>query len=418
MYFGRTSLLKILKKTDGIALFVAMLVMAVIMLFIGGGLFLSRIDAKITSNFKLGIQSLEVADAGLLHALASEIPNGYEFDNILCGTPPCPLLSSITFPPGSDFTYTVTIENDPYDINNNGATATDDINEIVVLISTASGPNDTKREVQAYVNRSLVSFSPPGALYIPASTATFNFPTGKGEFTGFITGDDTDYDGVTAGSQQSIPGVATINATVGDSFKSAMGESRYNLVQGQDYDDSITPPTPSVLDNSDVIDVNKIALNFYNHASTVKYLDGLKLNCKGSPCTLGTDASPQITYLREAGKNHIHLDGLVTGSGVLITEGRTHLYGDFNFHGLVVNVNIGVTGGEANPGGADSDPLVLKENAKIFGALLVGPTNEDQDLTMKDNSKIYYNKDALDMAQNLCGSCLPQPPKIFSWFSK
>jgi len=117
MYFGRTSLLKILKKTDGIALFVAMLVMAVIMLFIGGGLFLSRIDAKITSNFKLGIQSLEVADAGLLHALASEIPNGYEFDNILCGTPPCPLLSSITFPPGSDFTYTITMGPPPQTIS-------------------------------------------------------------------------------------------------------------------------------------------------------------------------------------------------------------------------------------------------------------------------------------------------------------
>ena len=61
MYLGRTSMLKILKKTDGIALFVAILVMAVVMLFIGGGLFLSRIDAKISNNYKLGTQSLEIA---------------------------------------------------------------------------------------------------------------------------------------------------------------------------------------------------------------------------------------------------------------------------------------------------------------------------------------------------------------------
>ncbi len=36
MSFTRTSLLKILKKSDGIALFVAILVMTVVMLFIGG----------------------------------------------------------------------------------------------------------------------------------------------------------------------------------------------------------------------------------------------------------------------------------------------------------------------------------------------------------------------------------------------
>ena len=411
--------MKIFKSSEGFALFIAILVMAIVMLFVGASLLLSRVDTKITSNFKLGTQALEVADAGLQHALKVLAPQkGWNYDDSLtCGTPPCNLFSSESFPSAPGFTYTVTVENDAADIAGGGS-ASDDTDSLVVLISTANGPNDTKRQIQAYVNRASVSFSPPGALYIPASTATFDYPTGKGEFTGFITGDDTDYDGVTAGSQPSVPGVATINDTVGESFKTAIGSSRYNLLQGKGYDDSTTPIIPSVLDNSDVIDVNKIALNFYNYAITVKYLDGLKLNCTGSPCTLGTDASPQITYLRESGKSHIHLDGTVTGSGVLITEGRTHLYGDFDFHGLVVNVNVGVTGGVPNPGGADSDPLVLKGNAKIFGALLVGPTNGDQDLTMKDNGKIYYNKDALDMAQNLCGSCLPQPPKVFSWFSK
>ena len=128
--------------------------------------------------------------------------------------------------------------------------------------------------------------------------------------------------------------MATINDTVGDSFKTAIGSSRYNLLQGKGYDDSTTPVIPSVSTTTDVFDVNQIALNFYNHASAVKYLDGIRLNCQGSPCTLGTDASPQITYLRESGKSHIHFDGTITGSGVLITEGRTHLYGDFDFHGL------------------------------------------------------------------------------------
>ncbi len=407
--------MKILKSSEGFALFIAILVMALVMLFLGASLLLSRVDTKITSNFKLGTQALEVADAGLLHALkVLEPQKGWDFnDSFTCQTPPCDVVSNSSFPSAPGFTYSVTVEDDPNDPDQSVVL---DGNNLVVLVSTANGPNDTKRQVQAYVNRSSVSFSPPGALYVPASTATFDFAQANNPGM-FITGDDTDYDGVTAGSQPSIPGMATINDTVRDSFKTAIGSSRYNLVQGKGYDDSTTPVIPSVSTTTDVFDVNQIALNFYNHASAVKYLEGLKLNCS-SPCTLGTDASPQITYLREAGKNHIHLDGNVTGSGVLITEGRTHLYGDFDFHGLVVSVNLGVTGGEAHLAGEDLDPLVIKGNAKIFGSLLVGPTNGDQDLTMKDNSKIYYNKDAIDMAQNLCGSCLPQPPKIFSWFSK
>jgi len=422
MSFTRTSLLKILKKSDGIALFVAILVMTVVMLFIGGGLVLSRVDTKITSNFKLGTQSLEVANAGLLHALTL-IENGYYFDSHLtCGTPPCNLLSSTAFPPGSDFAYTVTLENDPYDINHNGS-ATDDTNYVVVLLSTASGPNDTKREVQAYVNRSLVSFSPPGALYIPASTATFNFPTGKGEFTGFITGDDTSYtdsdsdgwaDSTGTGTASSITGVAPINDTVGDSFKSAMGTTRYNLVQGASY--SADPLTPSVLTTSDVIDVNQIALNFYNNVAPENlHVNGLsKADCNpGNPCVFGTDASPQITYIREGAK-FINPDGFVTGSGVLVTEGKTHFRGDFEFHGMVISVKLGLTEG-TGPGTVKADYFSMRNTSRIFGAVLLGPKDSPLGFQMKDNAKIYYSKDAIDMAQNLCGPCFPQPPKIFSW---
>ncbi len=132
--------MKILKNTEGIALFVAILVMTVVMLFMGASLFLSRVDTKITSNFKLGTQALEVADAGLQHAM-SLIKMGFDFDNDLnCGTPPCNILSSTTFPLNSGFSYTVTVEND-----SDGGSPTDDWNNIVVLVSTANGPSDSKR---------------------------------------------------------------------------------------------------------------------------------------------------------------------------------------------------------------------------------------------------------------------------------
>ncbi len=400
--------MKTLKSSEGFALFIAILVMAIVMLFVGASMLLSRVDTKITSNFKLETQALEVADAGLQHALA-EIPKGYDF-NLICegNPPPCDLLSDISFPSAPGFSYTVTVESNSPEL---------------VLVSTANGPNDTKRQVQAYVNLSSVDFTSPGALYLPASSvdADFNKANNPGMF---ITGDDTSYtdsdsdgwaDSTSAGPAAAAKGVAVINNNSRTDFVLGLGFSNYNLVQGAGYSES--PLMPSVSTTTDIFDVNKIAVKFFNQPSTVRYLDGLKLNCS-SPCTLGTDSSPQITYLREGGGDHIHLDGLVTGSGVLITEGRTHLYGDFEFHGIVVNVNIGTTGGETHPEGEDPDPLVLKENAKIFGTVLIGPTGGDQSITMKDDAKIYYSSDAIKEAEKLCPDCFPQPPGVFAWIDK
>ena len=403
--------MKILKSSEGIALFVAILVMTIVMLFLGASLFLSRVDTKITSNFKLGTQALEVADAGLQHGLTL-LQRGTDFDGDLnCGTPPCNLLSATPFPAGSDFTYTVTVENDSPDINNGGS-PTNDTDNLVVLVSTANGPNGVKRQVQAYVNRSLVSFTPPGALYLPASSATVDF----GGSTGFfITGDDTDYDGATAGPQPPITGVAPIYSGVLTTFLFALGPTGFNLVQGAGY--STDPLTPSVFTTSDVIDVNQIALNFYNHAGAVKDLDGEHKTCSSiSPCVYGTDASPQITYIRE-GSDHIHLDGYVTGSGVLVTEGKTHLYGNFEFHGLVISVKRGLTEG-TDPGTVAANYFSLRNNAKVFGGILLGPTNSALGFEIQNDAKVFYNSSALSMANSLCSTCFPQAPRISVWLDK
>jgi len=408
--------MKIPKDSEGFALFVAILTMAIIMLFIGASLFLSRVDTKITSNFKLGTQALEVADAGLQHALAV-IQKGYDFDSYLnCGTPPCNLISTTSFSPDSGFTYAVTVENDSPDIISGGS-PTDDTDNLVVLISTANGPSNSKRRVQAYVKRSLVSFIPPGALYFPASLANVNFSYANNPGT-LITGDDMGYDGVTPGPQPSVTGVATTYDSVKNTFLSALGLDKLSLVQGSGYSDD--PLTPSVFTTGDVFDVNQIALNFYNHASAVKYLNGLMLSatdCSSSePCVFGTNASPQITYIREGAEN-IDLGGYVTGSGVLVTEGLTYLYGNFNFHGLVVSVKLGLTGG-IDPGTVNADYFSLRNNAKIFGAILLGPTNSALGFQIEDDGKIYYNSDAMALANTLCGSCFPQPPRVFAWFDK
>jgi len=62
--------------------------------------------------------------------------------------------------------------------------------------------------------------------------------------------------------------------------------------------------------------------------------------------------------------------------------------------------------------------MVLKDNAKIFGSVLIGPTNGEQSITVKDDAKIYFNSEAIAVAESLCGECFPQPPKVSAWIDK
>jgi len=242
----------------------------------------------------------------------------------------------------------------------------------------------------------------------------------------FITGDDTSYtdsnsDGWADSTEPASPakqvtGVALTDNGVRSNFISALGSARFNLVQGAGY---LTSPftSPSVFTTTDQIDVNQIAVNFFNNASAVKDLDGEHKTCSsGSPCVYGTDASPQITYIRE-GSDHIHLDGYVTGSGIMVTEGRTHLYGNFEFHGLVIAVKEGLTAG-TDPGTVNADYFSLRDNARIFGAVLLGPKDGALGFEMQDNAKVYYNSDAIKEAEKLCGECFPQPPNVSAWLDK
>jgi len=408
---------RIVRDSQGLALFMVIFVMAFFLLFITGSLVFSQLELKKTNNTRLVTQALEVADAGLQHALAV-IGSGYEFDSQLnCITPPCTVISQTQFPSNFGFSYTVTAKNDDTDIQNGGS-ATNDTNRMIILNSISSGPNGTTKEAQAYVKRSLVSFLPPGAVYLPAGSATITFDTGSGFF---ISGNDTGYNGSPASSPAaSTIGAATVHNAVRDAFKTALGSSRYSLAQGAGYSSGATI-TPSVTTTTTVFDVNQIALNFYNYGGTVKYLNGLHTSAAScsstNPCILGTDAAPQITYIRESTDKHIHLDGYVTGSGVLVTEGKAHIYGDFNFHGVIVSVSLGVTGGSGN-GLDDLDPFSMRNNAKLFGGLLIGPASDSQKFDMRNNAKIYYSSQAMAMVNSLCGTCVPQPPRVFAWLDK
>jgi len=408
----------ILKDPKGLALFMSIAMMTIFLFFLSASLYLTRVDTKITANLKMATQALEVADAGLQHALAL-IPVGSDFnDELGCGTPPCTLVPNTSFPAGSGFTYTVTAVNDPGD----GGGPTSDTNNIILLASTAGGPAGAMKTVEAYVRRSVIEFTPPSALYVNASSVA---PEEDGLYFDdddgiHIFGHDIDpkilldpNDDV-AGTAASLPGLATTSDTVRDLLLNELSTSTgSHLILGQGA-------TPSISTTSEMIDVIQLADSFANHATTVKYLDGLitssdasqctspcQLCTSSTPCNFGTSASPQITYIKDSISSSTELKGYVRGHGVLVVEGRTKIGGHFNFNGLVIHKK------------SDSTHYIrFKDSAWVYGGVLFGSYDGNVKFTVQDESRIKYSSLAIDMVNNNFGALFPRPARVFAWIDK
>lgn len=427
--------MKILRGSEGLTLFMVLFVMAFFLLFVTGGLFFSQLNLKAASNLKLATQAVEVADAGLHHGLAV-LPWVWDFDSQLnCGTPPCTLISQTSFAPMTGFTYTVTTKNNPTE-----SVATDDTDSIVLVTSQADGPSSTKKIVEAYVRRSVASFTPPAALYINAASSSpaigsYYFDD---DDSIKIKGNDTTPNNLTnqtddtTGLKPTIYGIATTSATVTTALTNEYTGSwlvRHDVVG--------TGSEPSIATVGDVLDIDTIALNFFNAAPAGnKFLNGLHIKKDQCPSqitqappnpiscvdygstadvTLGTNNSPQITYIKDDGTSggDIDLDGNVTGYGVLILEGRATIRESFRFYGLVVHKRS-----------TSSHYFAAEENSWFYGGVLLGSFDEGDGkgkkvrFRVEDFSRIFYSSEALAMVDANWGSLLPKPPRVFAWLDK
>src|SRR3972149_1445111 len=275
MLLMKTSFSKILRGSEGLALITVIFVAAFFLIFVTGGLFFAQLNLKIASNFKLATQAVEVADAGLQHGLAV-IPWVWNFNSQLnCGTPPCTVVAQTSFPSVSGFTYTVAAKNDPAD-----ASATVDSNSRILVTAQANGPSSTKKIVEAYVRRSVATFTPPAALYV---NAVSSYPTLDSSNAGMgayyfdnndgvkVIGNDTNPNNLlnqnddTAGSQTSLYAIATTTNTVTTALK-----NEYNT-NGYLHDVLGIGSEPDIGTVSDVLDVNEIANNFIAQPSKVDF---------------------------------------------------------------------------------------------------------------------------------------------------
>ena len=406
------------KSNQGIAMVVVLAIMVILLSITGGALLLSGLNLKTANNLKTGGGAIHAADAGIQHAL-SVIPSGSTFSYSTDVNSPTSVVTATSF---NGYSYTVTATND---------SASPGGNTRAILISAATGPNNSVRKVRAYIGRFGSSWVPPGTIYIPGgSSSDADFNT-SGTF--FVTGTDTSYsadgnndgraDSTSAGPNSAIYGVAPLYDSMVTEFLSSLSSSEKSKVQGLGYNASTSPVTPSVFKSTTSFSVTDLATNFKNQAGAVQYLSGLTRNSTTCPtppsnpisssCVFGTDAAPQITYIKaDTGTIKFDTGSTVVGSGVLILEGKANIFGNFEFHGIVISLAAGPRGDESTE---DKLKLKFKNDARVLGAVLLGPTGDDLKFDIKDTASVYYSSQAISLVNTNWGSVIPQPAKLLAW---
>lgn len=369
----------------GIALILTLLLLTVFLTLAAFGLQFSSFDSKIANNHTTGTQALNVAESGLLHALATMNRIGVtNFQTDIAnrwGTLFTPNPGSI--PGASQLTYQVQL-----------AVGADPANTGTITV-TASGDSRSKRVVVANIRRSQ-SLDGRGALYLADDSANTTF---RG--AGFrISGYDHDLaDNLVAGGVVK-PGISDRTDAVTSDVKSSLNTTQIPSVQGLGY--STNPLTPSVVTGGgpSVSDLNQII-------SDVLARPGVQTVSNGQITgnnTWGDCTHPQITHLTSS---DVKIAGNVSGCGIIVADGNLTITGSADFTGWVI------VRGDTTVNATTTDDTTVTGNATIIGSLWTGDLN----VTVGGSAIIDYSKDALQIADQITngGSPVPKPMIMTSW---
>jgi Tfp pilus assembly protein PilX len=405
----------ILRNERGFTLAIVLMMMVVLLSITGAGLLFSSLNVKASANLKGGTVALQAADAGIQHALAAT-PAGGDFDSFWTGTGltnfPCKNSSGTTgtcngttYKPtltGSinGYSYTVVVDNDTTVVNE---TATNDINKIVILTSTATGSGGSNRKVRAYIGRS--PWVPPGTIYLPGAPTNISETFNGSAFS--VTGTDTNpWGAVGSGSAKPILGIATTDSSTTTEVTSTLTSSKYGLVTGLGSN-----PSVASIPVSANVDVNQLATNLINLG--VEGVDRKTLSGSSfDTVDLGTSSSnPKIVHLTNSSPSlrcGSGNDPTAVGYGVLIVDGNLTVNGLFRWIGLIIFK--GPNAATIRLAGASAS-----EGSTFWGSLLIKTPVTSVGLTMQGQAKVIYSSQALKTVTDKWPSAFSTNARIIAW---
>lgn len=391
-----------LGSEHGMALLVAIVITAVLVSLTGAGLLLNGLNLKTAGSLNAGNGAFQAADAGVQHALAL-IPSGVDFDALLAGSvtglpcapsSPCDgTINKATLSGSlSDYNYAVVAEDDA-----DGGSGIDDMNNFILLTSTATGPNGAKRKIKAYVARS--TWVPPGALYIPGQPEFIEAAFNGNSFQ--VNGNDTNPDALPgSGPARPIPGIATtVAGTTNEISAGLLSSTHYPQVTG-------VGTTPSVRTSPAVINVSQLADNLIS--AGVEGSDKQTLGGGSYADTQwGSSTQPKITHIT----GDAQLSGALSGWGLLVVDGNLSTQGNLSFYGLVI------VRGHANIHGAAG----ASEYATIWGAVFIQESvaqDAGAEFEIGGQGKVYFSSETISQVATTWSapfSGLPKPAKFVGW---
>jgi hypothetical protein len=290
-----------LQNDRGIALAVAIMVVALLLSITGATMSLSQLELKKTSNHKLGTQVLEIADAGLQHAL-SAIPDGayFDYDN-----PTQVLGSALNYPNFPGYTYKVKGDN------------IGDGQYAILTASAEHAASGTKKVILAYVSRGSYGM---GTVHLGGEADTIETNFDGEAFT--INGTDR------CGQEPEISAISVTDPDLKDEIIDG-GDGSSGLSSGQEDNVTGLGDEPSIIAIGDPsTSVEDLAIALLAEPGVVEEGGG---NFVGNK-ELGTQGSPQITHIT----GHATIGGNLTGYGVIIVDGNVDIQGNLEFEGIIL----------------------------------------------------------------------------------
>ena len=387
----KTSIEKKVRSGErGVAMALALFVMAAMMVGATSALFVGADDIQASRNYRGAAQAHFAAESGLTHALQTinavgvvnfqnEIVDEWD-DNWFGATEQSFALAG--------YEYTLTPIGDATNPSQLGW-----------IRATATGPENVRNVTVARVQQSSIPGTAPGAIYLANTDPTDTEFMGNTNFV--IDGKDYQMDGTLEPGGTAVPGIGTRTEANTQEALDELAQNQNNLdnVQGLGYQAG-PPIIPSVKTvptgaNAAQLDalidslldepvVNNYAVDSINNSNKTSFEYP---NCGIGCCTDG-NSNPKISHFT-AEDFTIKANGNVEGCGIMIIEGNLDIQGSINFAGLIL-----VRGGTTI---SDNSELGIQGNPLIYGSLWTS----NLDMTFGGSGMVKYSSDALAFANSV-----------------